>query len=132
MAGKKLVLVTTESGCIVPTSHKLNKDGYFRRKFPAGKHQMYHRWVWEQTHGEIPEGYEIDHICRNRACCNIEHLQMLERSEHKVKTNKERYAERKDAAHKFWLLHKPTGVALSKEFDVSFSIACRWIREWKV
>ena len=38
---------------------------------------MYHRYVWENEHGLIPRDYEIDHICKNRACCNIEHLQML-------------------------------------------------------
>jgi len=30
MAKKDLVLSKTETGCIVPISHKLNADGYFR------------------------------------------------------------------------------------------------------
>lgn len=30
MRGKKLILEATETGCIIPTSHKLNQDGYFR------------------------------------------------------------------------------------------------------
>lgn len=53
---KELVLVTTESGCIVPVSHKLNHDGYFRKqiKGPAGMRTwMYHRWVWTQKFGVI-------------------------------------------------------------------------------
>ncbi len=36
-----------------------------------------HRYVWEKTHGEIPDGLVIDHQCRNRACCNIDHLRLV-------------------------------------------------------
>ncbi len=32
MRGKKLILEATETGCIIPTSHKLNQDGYFRKR----------------------------------------------------------------------------------------------------
>lgn len=84
------------TGCIVCVSHKKNQDGYFRytvgssRKPKERKAFMFHRWVWEQHRGEIPEGYEIDHLCRNRGCCNIEHLQRISGKEHAVKTNRER------------------------------------------
>lgn len=132
MRGKKLILATTESGCIIPTSHKLNPDGYFRKKNPKkGKNEMYHRTVWEEHHGEIPEGFEVDHKCRNRACCNVEHLQLLAGRDHTVKTNKERYADRKEAAKSYWLETDCTGTHLGEKFGVTFSAACKWIREWK-
>lgn len=127
---KQLVLETTDSGCIVPASHKLNQDGYFRKRFKDGM-KMYHRYVWEQANGEIPEGYEIDHMCKNRACCNVDHLQMLDRTTHLVNTNKERYADRFEEAKKYWEEHRCTGTELGKQFGVSFSCGCRWIRIWK-
>lgn len=34
MRGKPLVLKQLENGCIIPTSHKLNADGYFRYRLP--------------------------------------------------------------------------------------------------
>lgn len=43
-----------------------------------------HRVVWEQTHGEIPEGHQIHHLCENKACVNVEHLVCLTPAEHKV------------------------------------------------
>lgn len=132
---KNLVLEETDSGCIVPTSHKLNQDGYFRKqiKHPDGvvRPVMYHRWVWEQANGPIPNGYEIDHKCRNRACCNIDHLQLLTITEHKVKTNSERYADRLQAAKEYWIKTQCTGTELGKVFGVTYSTGCRWIRDWK-
>lgn len=138
MRGKPLILRKLDNGCIVPISHKLNKDGYFRYTIPnkdgkgRGVKVMYHRYVWENEHGSIPRDYEIDHICKNRACCNIEHLQMLKGTEHTIKDNKLRYKARKDEAKNYWMQTKCTGSYLASLFCVSFSTACKWIREWKV
>lgn len=33
-----------------------------------------HRVSYEHFIGQIPDGLEIDHLCRNRACCNPLHL----------------------------------------------------------
>lgn len=40
-----------------------------------------HRWVYEQQKGAIPDGLEIDHLCRNRACCNVLHLEAVTHAE---------------------------------------------------
>lgn len=84
------------NGCFVCTSHKPNADGYIRRWLPeaSGKAraQMLHRFVWESVSGPIPEGHEVDHMCRVRACCNPAHLQCLPGKVHAIKGNTERYA----------------------------------------
>jgi hypothetical protein len=59
---KPLVFITTEDGCFIPLSHRLNPDGYFRKRF--GKElEMFHRLIWRANKGEIPIGYEINHLC---------------------------------------------------------------------
>jgi hypothetical protein len=35
-----------------------------------------HRYVWERANGPIPKGMVIMHTCDNRACTNLEHLQL--------------------------------------------------------
>lgn len=139
MRGKQLVLKELSNGCIIPLSHKLNQDGYFRCRDPryTGKGRapliMYHRYVWEITHGVIPDGYEIDHLCHNRACCNIQHLRCIEGVQHTINHNKTRYKEREERAKEYWLSHENvTGTDLASLFCVTFSTGSRWIRKWKV
>ncbi len=42
-----------------------------------GKETQVHRWLYERWVGPIPEGLEIDHLCRNRACANPAHLEAV-------------------------------------------------------
>lgn len=37
---------------------------------------MAHRIVWEIANGPIPSKQMIDHMCRNRKCVNLRHLQL--------------------------------------------------------
>ena len=36
-----------------------------------------HRWAYQTFHGNIPKGFEVDHICRTPKCWNPDHLQIL-------------------------------------------------------
>ncbi|WP_163365782.1 HNH endonuclease signature motif containing protein, partial [Enterobacter asburiae] len=47
----------------------------------GGKALRVHRFVWESVNGPVPDGMDVDHICRNRLCCNINHLRLASRSE---------------------------------------------------
>lgn len=38
---------------------------------------LVHRLAYELTYGDVPHGLVIDHLCRNRACCNPAHLEAV-------------------------------------------------------
>lgn len=66
-------VTVTENGCWIPP-HKPNAYGYVALSI-GGKKVYAHRYVYEGKVGPIEEGLQIDHLCRNRACVNPEHLE---------------------------------------------------------
>ena len=80
----------TANDCYIIVNRKLNADGYYRRRVKRGPPKMWHRTVWEQNRGPIPEGHEINHKCKNRACSNLDHLEVLPKSVHVAQNNRER------------------------------------------
>lgn len=60
----------------------LKFDGYGRvRSTGRGPMRLSHRMAYAISHGAIPDGMHLDHICRNRACCNPTHLEPATASE---------------------------------------------------
>lgn len=56
-------------------------DGGYGRVVIDGKRWRAHRLAWELKNGPIPEGLEIDHLCRVRACINTAHLELVTHAE---------------------------------------------------
>ena len=66
-------IALTDSGCLEWVGH-VGDNGY-ARLWVNRRNVMAHRWAYEHFVGTIPEGLHIDHLCRNRACVNPEHLE---------------------------------------------------------
>lgn len=42
------------------------------------------------THGAVPKGFEVDHLCRNHSCVNPSHLEIVTRFENRSRGSKAR------------------------------------------
>lgn len=78
-----------QSECWEWTAYR-DRDGY--GKFFTHKRNGYavkeyaHRWAYARWVGDIPEGMEIDHLCRNRGCVNPGHLEAVTKRENNLRS----------------------------------------------
>lgn len=68
-----------------------------------GKTRTVHSVAFELFEGEVPEGLELDHLCRVRACCNPMHLEPV--------THRENILRGASRAAKAAVTHCPRGHA---------------------
>ena len=83
-----LISYEPNSGCWIWTGAQGNKG--YGRFWLNGKLQQAHRVAWEIVNGPIPETMQLDHKCRNRACCNPEHLRLASNTENCINRLKRR------------------------------------------
>lgn len=66
------------SPCFVWTGALSN--GYANAKW-QGRARKLHRVLYDELVGPITEGLVLDHLCRNRACLNVAHLEQVTQRE---------------------------------------------------
>lgn len=97
---------------------KTNATGYGYVSV-KGRDHLAHRYQYEQSHGPIPDGLQLDHLCRQRLCVNPEHLEPVTPLE-----NMRRGLPMKLTPAQAWAIHErrlagETCRALADEFGVS-------------
>lgn len=60
-----------------------SKTGYgkFRLSGPQRRTKDAHRVAWEALVGPVPEGLELDHLCKMRHCVNPDHMEPVTHAE---------------------------------------------------
>jgi len=69
-------VIVAVNGCHVWTGAR-NLDGYGLLRVEGITTRMAHRIAYLVSVGPIPEGRVIDHLCRNRACVNVDHMELV-------------------------------------------------------
>lgn len=69
------IALNSTTGCLEWKLY-LDKDGYGSFRVGTKKFKS-HRLAYLIKHGEIDDSLVIDHKCRNRSCCNPEHLRLV-------------------------------------------------------
>lgn len=76
--------------CWVWTGQKGGKGrryGYFRPGTRStDPRKVVHKWLYEILIGQVPEGHELDHRCRNTLCVRLDHLEPVTGDENKART----------------------------------------------
>lgn len=63
-----------------------NWMGYIRVEgYGSTNGEMAHRAVYRQRVGPIPDGLDLDHLCRNRRCVNPEHMEPVTHRENMLR-----------------------------------------------
>jgi len=71
----------SETDCWTWQGPKTNGYGVIGLGGRGGATVRTHRVAYELLIGPIPDGLHLDHLCRNRACCNPAHLEPVPQSE---------------------------------------------------
>ncbi len=71
----RMYQVDLETGCWHWTGCLTHKG--YGRFFDGERMIVAHLWAYKQFVGPVPEGFEVDHLCRVRDCSNPAHLEAV-------------------------------------------------------
>ena len=107
------------------------KSDYYASVEVDGRRTAAHRLAHEIAKGPIPEGYQVDHLCRRKFCFNPEHLEAVTRLENvrrAVPFKPKTYAVKPAAPLPVSTLRIHTTDSAAERLGVSRMTVLRWLK----
>ena len=98
----------TDAGCW-QWNGSTTRNGYGQLRI-GGKHWMAHRFSYNELVGKIPDGKDLDHLCRNRRCVNPKHLEPVTRSVNLARGDTGKFKKRRVHCYRGHLWTKETTI----------------------
>lgn len=97
------------------------------------KPMMAHRIIWMMNHGDIPEGFEVDHIDHDGTNNRLENLRLVDRSGNMKNRSKQTNKSGVHGVHWYesnqcWVAQCQSGGVRHRELYKSFDDACEAIK----
>lgn len=77
--------VVKTDGCWEWVGKSKHELGYGRIRH-NGRRMGAHKFLWESLNGPVPEGKELDHLCRNPKCVRPDHLEPVTHRENMMRS----------------------------------------------
>ena len=121
-----------ETPCWVQQGATSDRYGYVYVT-TRGKRGYAHRLAYEQAKGPVPDGYEVDHLCRVTRCVNPDHLEAVTPTVNNRRRTVVRANEEMVKAIRAAPAGYGTGVALAERFGITPQMVCeiRKGKTWK-
>lgn len=115
--------VNEETGCW-EWRGAIKRDGYGYFRKPAkwyGRQEpvAVHRVMYELYVGDVDGGLQIDHLCRNRKCCNPSHLDVVTQTENLRRGEGTKLSHMQVSMIKRMIYNKSSIREIAKQFNVS-------------
>ena len=93
-----------------------------------------HRHFWELLNGTVPEGLELDHICRVRCCVNPDHLEPVTRKINTLRGKRTKLThEQVKIIRKLYDANNHTVLEIAKMFNITDAYVSQLgKRQWRI
>lgn len=91
-----------DNGCYLWTgARSVSSTGQLKYAIMSidGKTRVIHRYLYIYWKGEPPAGYHLDHVCKEKGCVNIEHLEPVTVGENVIDRSTGVTAQQADKTH---------------------------------